>query len=205
MRTAVFIDGNYLYKNANEVLGRKSKLDMNLVRDGLAGLVPSRSLMRCYYYDALPALSSPPTEEEKLKTNNKQAFFRALASVPYMEPRVGYCRYVQGKVPVQKKVDVLLAVDLVQLSMQQSITDAVIFAGDGDFIPAVEIAKTAGTCIHLVHGSVRSSDLEKIADTKILLTKEMAESWERVLAPVISQKVADAVAAAEKKADALGV
>lgn len=73
----------------------------------------------------------------------------------------------------------LLAVDLVQMSLQHSITDAVVVAGDGDFMPAIKVAKTAGTCIHLVYAGIASSELIEHADTRLQLTKAMIESWEK--------------------------
>lgn len=187
MRVALFIDGNYLYQNAKKLLGRKPSLDLNKVRDGLAGFVNGRALMRCYYYDATPALSSPPTVSEQARYDAKKGFLSALSHLPYFQTRVGYCKYIEiggEKRLTQKKVDVLLAVDLVQMSMQQSITDAVVVAGDGDFMPAIKIAKTAGVCVHLVHDDIASSELVGHADTRTPLTKEMLLGWEKEIAPI---------------------
>jgi len=52
----------------------------------------------------------------------------------------------------QKRVDILLGVDLVLLAAKQQITKAILVAGDSDFLPAVEVAKKEGVLIHLYHG-----------------------------------------------------
>ena len=182
MRTSIFIDGNYLYKNSEKILQEKPKLNWDGVRDCLASLVEKGTMLRCYYYDALPALSNPPTSEEKEWHEKKQHFVDALSYLPYFEPRIGYCRYVEidgNKRPIQKKVDVLLAVDLLQLASQHAITDAVIVAGDGDFVPALEAAKMMGVCIHLVHAEVTSVELKKIADTTHEIDLKMIKSWSK--------------------------
>jgi len=49
----------------------------------------------------------------------------------------------------QKMVDILLAVDLVQLSVGHQIQRAVLLANDSDFAPAIEIARNAGTVVEL--------------------------------------------------------
>lgn len=192
MRVALFIDGNYLIRNVKELLGEDIRMDWNRVRDALTGLAPQRTLLRCYFYDAFPALSSPPTSDEQDRYNRKQGFFNALSLLPYFQPRFGYCRYVETigqKVPIQKKVDVLLATDLLQLSLRQAITDAILVGGDGDFTPAVEIAKTSGTCIHLVHAAICSADLLRTADTRHPLTRTMIEAWKRDISGLVGEKL----------------
>ncbi len=59
---------------------------------------------------------------------------------------------ILGKVRYeQKMVDILLAIDLVQLSVQHQIQRAVLLANDSDFVPAVEIARRAGTVVELYY------------------------------------------------------
>ena len=49
----------------------------------------------------------------------------------------------------QKRVDVLLSVDLVRHAAANHIQHAVIVAGDSDFIPAVAAAKESGVTVSL--------------------------------------------------------
>jgi uncharacterized LabA/DUF88 family protein len=51
----------------------------------------------------------------------------------------------------QKMVDILLAVDLVQLSVRHQIQRAVLLANDSDFVPAIQIASDAGMVVELYY------------------------------------------------------
>jgi uncharacterized LabA/DUF88 family protein len=51
----------------------------------------------------------------------------------------------------QKRVDILLAVELVRLSWSHQIGHAVIVTGDSDFVPAIEAAKDAGVITTLYY------------------------------------------------------
>lgn len=51
----------------------------------------------------------------------------------------------------QKKVDILMAVELVRLSWSHQIGHAIIVSGDSDFVPAIEAAKDAGVITTLYY------------------------------------------------------
>jgi uncharacterized LabA/DUF88 family protein len=53
----------------------------------------------------------------------------------------------------QKRVDIMLGVDLVLLAAKSRIHKAALFTGDSDFIPAIKAAKNEGVNIHLFHGN----------------------------------------------------
>ncbi len=53
----------------------------------------------------------------------------------------------------QKRVDSMLAVDLVLLSAKRVIQKAVVFTGDSDFLPPIWAAKNEGVIVGLWHGS----------------------------------------------------
>ncbi len=50
-------------------------------------------------------------------------------------------------------MDIKLAVDLLRLSLGGVIQLACLIAGDGDFVPAVQVAKDAGVEVHLYYGN----------------------------------------------------
>ncbi len=52
---------------------------------------------------------------------------------------------------VQKRVDVLLSVDMVRLAWANFVDKIVLVSGDRDFLPAVNAAKDAGTIIKLIY------------------------------------------------------
>lgn len=60
---------------------------------------------------------------------------------------------------MQMKVDVMLAVDLVQMSLSGVIQKAIIMAGDSDFVYAIEMAKNTGLHIHLYYSNHINDDL----------------------------------------------
>jgi len=78
----------------------------------------------------------------------------------------------------QKMVDILLAIDLVQLSVQHQIQRAVLLANDSDFVPAIEIARSAGTVVELYyHIPPRPHDeLMQACDDNIQIDQAVIES-----------------------------
>lgn len=58
-------------------------------------------------------------------------------------------------------------VDLVQLGAKGQIQEAILVAGDSDFIPAVSAAQADGVLVRLYHGRNPHSDLWEKADERI--------------------------------------
>jgi hypothetical protein len=79
----------------------------------------------------------------------------------------------------QKRVDILLGVDLVRLSAKGQITDAVIVAGDSDFLPAIEAAKGDGILIRLFHGCRPHDALLLVADERAQIDREFIDRIRR--------------------------
>jgi len=148
-RLAIFIDGGYLDWVQKEIFHTHADLQKLIVE--LSG---DKELYRTYYYHCLPYQSSQPTRDEAMRFSNAQKFFYSIDQLPRFQVRQGKLAYrgnnQEGK-PIfeQKRVDILLGTDLVLLAAKQHISEAVIIAGDSDFLPAVEIAKTEGVLIRL--------------------------------------------------------
>lgn len=147
---AVFIDGGYAKKVLKEFNNPHicySKFSTNVAKGD--------QRLRTYYYDCAPYISAPPTPEEKIRKSGFDKFIFALQKQPRFQIRLGrLARWVlpDGKVEFQqKKGDILLAVDLVQLSVQRLIQRAILFASDSDFVPAIQIARDAGTIVELYY------------------------------------------------------
>ena len=136
-------------------------------------------LLRTHYYHCLPYRSSPPTDEERKRFDGKRSFFDALTRLDRFQVRLGRLVFQghtdHGK-PIyqQKGVDLMLGLDLALLSSKHRITHAALVAGDGDFVPAVEIAKREGIIVHLFHGPLEtvSRELWLSADARIELTQD---------------------------------
>jgi uncharacterized LabA/DUF88 family protein len=157
-KACVFIDGGYLFKVQRD-LGLRS-LDLLRLSSDIVG---NYQRMRTYFYDADPYQSNPPTTDEKERLRKKQGFFDRLNRLDNFEVRKGYLR-LKGtdassgnKIFEQKGVDVKLAVDLLRLSLRGGIQLACLIAGDGDFVPIVEIAKDAGVEVRLYYGNGANS------------------------------------------------
>ena len=141
-------------------------------------------ILRTYYYHCLPYQGNPPTEDERDRYAKQRRFFDTLELLPRYTVRLGRLerrgKDESGKPRFeQKRVDILLSVDMVQLAAKQNIQEAILLAGDSDFIPAVAAAKSEGVLIKLFHGQRPHSDLVREADERTQLTQEFVDSVAR--------------------------
>ncbi len=145
-RVAIFIDGGYVDKVVErELSGRR--FDFLRFSNEAAG--PEERL-RTYYYHCPPFQSSPPTEDERARTARADAFYHQLTLLPRFEVRKGRLQKV-GATFQQKKVDVLMAIDVVHLASTKQVQRAVLVTGDSDLVPAVEVAKFEGVIVDLYY------------------------------------------------------
>lgn len=150
MRAAIFIDGAYLLNRVHEA---DFAADYSKLADYF--LAPLRrnvplDLLRCYFYDCPPWMSSSPSEDEKRRMASHERFVGELEDLDRWSVRLGKLerRREDGRdVFAQKRVDVLLAVDMVRHAAAGHIQHAVLIAGDSDFIPAVLTTKECGATV----------------------------------------------------------
>lgn len=181
-RIAIFIDGAYLDYVLKEEFN-DARIDYQALSKCLAG---ESDILRTYYYHCLPYQGNPPSQEERDRYSDMRSFFTALDRLPRFTVRQGRLAYRgrdQSGQPKyeQKRVDILLGVDLVQLAAKQAIQEAILVAGDSDFIPAVIAAKSEGVLIRLYHGVRPHSDLWQEADERIQITQTLVNSVRRQL------------------------
>ena len=178
-RCAIFIDGAYLEFVLKEEFGR-SPIDFAVLANRIAG---PRELLRTYFYDCLPYQSARPTAEERERFARRQRFHHALNRIPRFEVRLGKLAFRgnQDGRPIfeQKRVDILLGVDLVQLAAKHQITDAMVLAGDSDFLPAIEVAKQEGVVVHLFHGANPHNDLLTRCDERVRIDGGFVDAIKR--------------------------
>lgn len=144
-RSAVFIDGAYLVqvlKKHGEPAVDFLKLSERLCR--------GTERLRTYYYNCMPYQSHPPTRKESERFAKADKFLFTLKRLPRFEVSLGKLSHIGGQF-VQKRVDILLAVDLVRMSWGKQIQRAVLLTGDSDFVPAVQAAKDAGVLTQLYY------------------------------------------------------
>lgn len=153
-RVAVFIDAAYLKFVLKYRFGCAqidyAKLSKRCARD--------MELVGTYHYDCLPFVGKPSHPDDHRKRREAERFYRHLRSIPDYHIRLGRLafrglREDGSRILVQKRVDVLLAMDFLDLVLTGRITDAALVAGDSDFIPLVERAHQAGVKVGLWYGS----------------------------------------------------
>jgi len=179
-RIAIFIDGAYFQYMLREEFASE-KVDYGLLAEKIAA---GREVLRTHFYDCPPYQSPRPTTEESERFGRHQKFVYALEQIPRFQVRLGRLEYRGlgqngNKLFQQKRVDILLGVDLVLLAAKHQITDAGLVAGDSDFLPAVDAAKQEGVVIHLFHGSSPHRDLVSRCDERTQITQEFIDAIKR--------------------------
>lgn len=176
-QAAIFIDGAYLRRVLADEFN-KVRVDFNRLAITMAS---GTDILRTYYYNSLPYLSDPPTAEQSRRYAITRGFHNALDLLPRFEVRLGQLEFRgndAGGNPVfeQKRVDIMLAVDLVQLAAKGHIQQAVLLAGDSDFIPAIAVAKAEGVLVRLFHGGSCHNDLLREVDERVRLDRAFIDA-----------------------------
>jgi len=181
-RVAIFLDGAYVDYGLR-VEFDSARIDFHELAQRLAS---GKEILRTYYYHCLPYQSDPPTTDEATRFGRMQAFVSQLMRLPRFEVRLGKLAFrgvrADGdKIFVQKRVDILLGVDLVQLSTKRQISTAILLAGDSDFLPAVQIAREEGVLVHLYHFTVHQPhrELWDACDERTTITRELIDQIRR--------------------------
>jgi uncharacterized LabA/DUF88 family protein len=176
---AVYLDAGYIEKVLMYEHPR-ARIDYGKLANEMAG---KDELLRAHYYNCLPYQSNPPTIEEKERYDKKYRFIDALNYVPRFQVRLGQLALIGidkdgKKIFQQKRVDLMLGVDMALLAGKGKITHTALFTGDSDTIAAVEAVKQEGVLVTLWHGSLKgdcspSRELYKLCDERVELTPQI--------------------------------
>jgi uncharacterized LabA/DUF88 family protein len=168
---AIFIDGGYLAKVTEQNFNRPP-IDFQRLSDVLSG---SAQRLRTYFYDCMPYQGNPPTTQERDKHAAKAKFIHAVQrSVQRFQFRQGRLRKTGATTFEQKRVDVMLGVDMVRLSSKKQIDHVILIAGDSDLVPAVEACKEEGAIVRLYyHPSAISDELLNVVDERCLIDSDL--------------------------------
>ncbi len=169
MRAAIFIDGAYLLSLAKDkgISPKYEDLADYFLKPLRKSVQPD--LLRCYFYYCAPWMSTEPTENENRRMEEHNIFMQEIESLERWAVRLGvlqrrrdgYKEYFE-----QKRVDVMLSVDMVRHAASGHIQHVILVAGDSDFIPAIEAVKESGATVTLWCGEDNTihKDVVQLAD-----------------------------------------
>jgi uncharacterized LabA/DUF88 family protein len=161
MRAAIFIDGGYFLSRLKD---EGTQVDIDYVRLAEYLLAPCRrdlpvDLLRAYFYHCPPWMSDEPNKEELRRMESHRTLVDEIESTNRWQVKLGKLeRRWDGNEEYfeQKRVDVMLSVDLVRHAAAGHIQHAIVIAGDSDFIPAIAAAKESGVTVSLWGGTVKT-------------------------------------------------
>jgi uncharacterized LabA/DUF88 family protein len=167
-RVTIFIDGSNLYHCCKNEFG-KASLDFEKFVQLLVG---DRKLIRVYYYNAVVR-----REDGEQRYQKQQKFFAQLQKIPYFTIKLGRLEKRNGP-PVEKGVDVNIAVDMLRYAYNDAYDTAILVSGDGDFATVVEAVKDRGKHVE-VAAVGKSYHLRNACDKFIPLTEKLlAKCWQ---------------------------
>lgn len=171
-KSAIFIDGGYLNRILKDQFDNK-RIDYGKLSEMICKKLDLRRL-RTYYYNCLPFMRKDNEDDKKLAAN-AQKFIDNLRRLPRFEVKLGRLQFIKGTFK-QKMVDLLMSLDIVDMCSDKQIEHAIIIAGDSDFVPAIEKAKTKGAVIHLFYhpSSIHNELLDKV-DERYEITPDFLE------------------------------
>ena len=80
----------------------------------------------------------------------------------------------------QKRVDILMAVDLVRISSMRQVDTAVIITGDSDIVPAIEVARDCGVVVSLYYSEkARHDELLQACDERHPISQDLIKTISR--------------------------
>ncbi|MEM4735166.1 MAG: NYN domain-containing protein [Candidatus Thorarchaeota archaeon] len=140
-KAAVLIDNGYFSKVLKYCFG-EPRIDYGLLSDRLCS---GWERFRTYFYDCMPYRDDPPTDEQSRRFGDHDRFIHTLKRLDRFEVRLGkLARNPSTGEYEQKRVDVLISVDLVRMSCAKWVDAVILVSGDSDLVPAVEAAKHEG-------------------------------------------------------------
>ena len=174
MRFALLEDAGYLFAEGSKPLSPSGRNPLRRVSVSLdqaktiAKLLETAvektsgsSLLRIYWYDGV--LPGGFSDDQRALANADDVKFRAGVVNPAGQ---------------QKGVDSLIVTDLIELSRNHAISDAVLLSGDGDLRIAVQIAQRFGVRVHLV--SIEPTSFDDQSRSQLLSQEvDTTTEWSR--------------------------
>ena len=177
-RACVFIDGNNFYFGLRKLYGKNKSLknfDFANFSQFIAG---QNQVVAIFYYNAL---LDRDNNLEKYKS--QKDFFDNLKKIPNFH--LVLCKLLKRNIGktnnfyyIIKEDDIHMAVDMVENACDNKFDVAVLLAGDGDFVPAVNSVKKKGKVVRNVYFRNSSSrNLKNSCNESLELTKEILDKF----------------------------
>lgn len=151
-QTYLFIDGGYIQKRYADGVRVWFGDDADKAEIDFSALIHSHPAAgRSFYYYCLDEErregESETDHQERIA--KQKSHLSKVSEAPGCHIRLGVLKG-QGKEKRQKKVDVLLAVDMLTHAANKNMTKALLLAGDLDFQPAIESLVHLGIFVELI-------------------------------------------------------
>jgi len=163
-QVAIFVDGGGYFFIRNAVRDKFHKQpDFGKFCKKLCG--GERQLLRAYFCNALPSQAKEPESYR-----DSLAFMDRLERIPYVETSRSYLMYPpDGGKPVQKGVDMQLAMHMLKLAYNKAYDVAILVCGDSDFEDVVKTVKGMGKQVEYVFcpNVMKAAALVKASDIAI--------------------------------------
>ncbi|MBI3669723.1 MAG: NYN domain-containing protein [Acidobacteria bacterium] len=145
----LFIDGAYVRQRYSERMMEYFREEGEL---DFARLFSSAGAFKAFYYDCLDDCQKrdESTENFDRRVEQQTQFFESIQALPGYHVRLGSLSGAARKIR-QKKVDVLLAVDVLTHAFQKNMTAACLIAGDLDFEPVVASLIHLGVYVRVMY------------------------------------------------------
>lgn len=190
-RFAVLVDAGYLLSQSVQILSnQQSKFRKDLAIVDPQGLTAkiiehsiealgNRNLLRVYWYDGVPGRLSAEHE--------------ALSQLADVQFRAGTI----SKSGQQKGVDSKIMADLLELSSNQAISDAVLVTGDGDLVVGIDLAQRHGVRIAVLGIEDATSGVQHKQSFEMLCVADRVHRMGKIdIAPYLSYVPAVSTASA---------
>jgi uncharacterized LabA/DUF88 family protein len=132
----VFIDGNNLYHNLKSFSVKPGQIDLSKLSESVCRHFECE-MKAVRYYNSIPSINDGKETYER-----HMHFLDRIASLPKFTV---HTRKLQPKTRKEKGIDVMIAVDMLNLCVLRNECDCcILISGDTDFIHSAEIIKSYG-------------------------------------------------------------
>ncbi len=172
----LFIDGAYLREVVKNLSGRYFPGELIEIDFGKL----TNGFRKTFYYDCLPGSQADESSDAyQARTASQETFFNGLRLVPGMHVNEGSVRGEGGR-RRQKKIDTMMAVDMLTHSYRKNASAFALVAGDLDFKPVVDALVQDGMYVTLWYEKqTASQELIFSVDSREPIDIQRLFSWSK--------------------------